>query len=139
MSRNASNSLLNDKLPLSLGVEPDILLGSSESLPVNRKLYSIQGGPTYSLGAPNRYLSIENYTQYKGASPRRADARLGSAHARHGRGCRQIEAVGATVPPSSALKLSCLGEEKKALGHGMQWTSTNFAARENVRTCKSIT
>ena len=95
--------------------------------------------PTYSLGAPNRYLSIENYTQYKGASPRRADARLGSAHARHGRGCRQIEAVGATVPPSSALKLSCLGEEKKALGHGIQWTSTNFAARENVRTCKSIT
>ena len=33
---------------------------------------------------------------YKGASPRGASARLGSAHARNYRGCRQIEAVNAT-------------------------------------------
>ena len=34
--------------------------------------------------------------RYKGASPRGASARLGSAHARNYRGCRQIEAVNAT-------------------------------------------
>ena len=40
-----------------------------------------------------------------GASPRRADARLGSAHARNDRGCRRIEAVNATVLPTCTLKI----------------------------------
>ena len=35
------------------------------------------------------------YIVTRGASPRRADARLSSAHARSYRGCRQIEAVNA--------------------------------------------
>ena len=42
---------------------------------------------------------------YTGASPQWADACLGSAHARSDRGCRQIEAVNATVLPLGALKI----------------------------------
>ena len=42
----------------------------------------------------------------RGASPRWADARLGSAHARNYRGCiiGKIEGVNATVLPRSTLK-----------------------------------
>ena len=37
-------------------------------------------------------------SRYKGAYARRADAHLGSAHARNSRGCEQNEAVNATTP-----------------------------------------
>ena len=46
---------------------------------------------------------------------------LAPAHARSGRGCRQIEAVDATVLPSSALKKTCLGQQKKTLVHGIKF------------------
>ena len=38
-------------------------------------------------------------------SPRRADARLGSAYARNYGGCRQIEAENATAMPRGIFKL----------------------------------
>ena len=44
---------------------------------------------------------IRRHMYTRGASPRRADVRLGSGHARNGQGCRQIEAVDATELPSS--------------------------------------
>ena len=44
---------------------------------------------------------------HKGASPWRADARLGYAHARSDR-CRQIEAVNATALPRGTSKMNRL-------------------------------
>ena len=51
----------------------------------------------------------------KGAQPRRADARLGSAHARNYRGCtrRQIEAVNATILPRGTQKINRFGIKRK--------------------------
>ena len=51
----------------------------------------------------------------RGASPRRADARLGSAHARNYRGCRQIEAVNATVLPRGTLKINIVWSKRKTV------------------------
>ena len=45
---------------------------------------------------------VTSYYTTMGASTRRADARLGSAHARNDVGCRKIEAVHATVLPRGA-------------------------------------
>ena len=50
-----------------------------------------------TLDVPRIYpgMTHTHINMYKGSSSRRADARLGSAHARNDRGCRQIEAVNA--------------------------------------------
>ena len=56
-----------------------------------------------------RALALEGETLYhsRGGSPRLADARLGSAHARNNRECRQIAAVNATaVLPGGVHKKS---------------------------------
>ena len=45
----------------------------------------------YPGGVAEPGLGLDMYTYTKGASPRRADARVGSAHACNYRGCGQIE------------------------------------------------
>ena len=60
------------------------------------------------------HQSLANTNNTRGASPRRDDARLGSANVRNYRGCRQIEAVNATVLPRGTIKNeSRLNEERK--------------------------
>ena len=67
-------------------------------------------------------LECESYARYwngirihitRGASPRRADARLGFADGPNYRGCRQIEAVNATLLPRGTLKLNRVWTKRK--------------------------
>lgn len=73
----------------------------------------------------------------RGASLRRADARIGSTHGRNGRGYGLIHAVDETaVRSSTALKKSSSAMRRKILVHGIA-TSTNqqiFSLPENVHT-----
>ena len=74
------------------------------------------------------------YKNTTGDSPRRADARLGSAHAPSYRECRQIEAVNATqycqgVPSKNK---SCLNKEKENTGVRFNEPATNLAIRHTM-------
>ena len=70
------------------------------------------------------------------ASPRRADTRLGLAHARNDRGCRQIEGVNATVLPRDRSKINRVWVKSKRkhwiistsnkLCHPAQYVQINF-------------
>ena len=63
----------------------------------------------------------------RGASPWRDDARLGSAHACNYRGCRQIEAVNATVSPEGLItNKTCLNEERENTGIRFNEPTANF-------------
>ena len=65
---------------------------------------------------------------YKGGSPRRTDARLGSAHARNYLGCRQVEAVKCdTVLSRGTIKhRSFLNEDKENNGIRFNEPATNL-------------
>ena len=63
----------------------------------------------HNLSRRGREQSPSEILHKRGASPWRDDARLGSAHSRNYRGCRQIEAINATVLPrgTSTQKINC--------------------------------
>ena len=65
--------------------------GSKAGLNVTSPLLRRHGQHIYTY-----IYTVRNTTNTTRASPRQADARLGSAHARNGQGRRQIEAVDAT-------------------------------------------
>ena len=84
-----------------------------------------------------RVLWKQLYSITRGASPRRDDARLGSAHARNYRGMmpvihEEIEAVNAIVLPRGTLKIIVLNEERKHWNQMLWTTATIFAVRHAI-------
>ena len=72
------------------------------------------------------------------ASPPRANARLGSAHTRDGRGYRHTETVDATIPPSWALKKIVLRWREENTGPRNQTMNQHIFFDPGKRTCKSL-
>ena len=66
----------------------------------------------------------KKHTRTSGASPRRADARLGSAYTRNHRGCRRIAAVNSTQQYGHGVHQSHTVFERTETKHGDQIPST---------------
>ena len=114
--------------------------GGSLFVAVREKNISMQLSPQaiffkrhFRVWRRSRYI----FKTTKAASPRWADARLGSANARNYRGCRQIEAVNATVLPRGTLKMiRVLNDEERLESDSMNHIN-NFAIRHTMTNMSS--